>query len=85
LKVRDTIFPDPTNITPGLTVIDLPRLLAMKVEGGMNQHRHRTDVIELIKRNSLDIEYIQTQVIPLLRPQQQQLTMALFEKAQKEL
>jgi hypothetical protein len=51
----------------------------------MNQHRHRTDFIELVKRNNLDIEYIKTQVIPLLRPQQQQLVMVLFEKAQKEL
>ena len=85
LKVRDTIFPDPTNTTPGLTIIDLPRLLAMKVEGGMNQHRHRTDFIELVKRNNLDIEYIKTQVVPLLQSQQRQLAMALFEKAQKEL
>ncbi len=85
LRVRDTIFPDPTNTTPGLVVIDLPRLLAMKIEGGMNQHRHRTDFIELVKRNNLDIEYIKTQVLSLLRPQQRQLALTLFEKAQKEL
>ena len=33
LKVIDTKFQDPTNIVPGLVVIDLPRLLAMKTEG----------------------------------------------------
>lgn len=85
LKVRDTVFLDPANTTPGLTVIDLPRLLAMKVEGGMNQHRHRTDFIELIKRNDLDIDYIKGQVVPLLKPLQQQLAMALFDKAQDEI
>ena len=85
LRVRDTIFPDPTNVAPGLTVIDLPRLLAMKVEGGMNQHRHRTDYIELVKRNNLTAEYIKEHVLPLLRLQQQQLAMVMFDKAQKEL
>lgn len=49
LKVRDTKFQDPTNIVPGLVVIDLPRLLAMKTEGGMNQHRHRTDFIKFCR------------------------------------
>ena len=85
LKVIDTKFQDPTNIVPGLVVIDLSRLLAMKTEGGMNQHRHRTDFIELVKRNGLDQEYIRTKVLPLLRPQLQKLAMVLYNKAQKEL
>jgi hypothetical protein len=85
LRIRDTTLPDPTNTVPGLIVIDLPRLLAMKIEGGMHQHRHRTDFIELVKRNSLGVEYVRTRVLPLLQPQQQRLAMVLFEKGLKEL
>ena len=51
----------------------------------MNQHRHRTDFIELVKRNGLDQEYIRAKVLPLLRPQLQKLAIVLYNKAQKEL
>ena len=81
LKVRDTVFRKPESTKSGLNIVSLPSLLRMKVEGGMNQSRHRSDVIELIKRSKISKEYLDTEVIPLLTKTQCDLLNALYTKA----
>jgi hypothetical protein len=84
LKVRQTTFKKPSNTKAGLKVIDLPQLLIMKIEAGMNQHRHRTDFIELVKRNNISLQYLKDHVFGSLGETEKQLAVALMEIAKKE-
>ena len=85
LKVRQTIFRKPSNTEAGLKVIDLPQLLIMKIEAGVNQHRHRTDFIELVKRNNISLEYLEDNVFEAIGKTEKQLAIALLKIAKKEL
>lgn len=84
-KIRDTEFPEPANTIPGLKPVSLSRLLAMKVEGGLNQFRHRADFIELVKRNKVGSESFESEVLSLLSPKARRTAIALWNKAQKEM
>ncbi|MDP1712417.1 MAG: hypothetical protein Q8K86_08170 [Candidatus Nanopelagicaceae bacterium] len=57
-------FPPTENKTPGLHVVSLPRLMAMKISAG--RLKDRTDYMELIKINHLDRKWIDENVMPLL-------------------
>ena len=48
----------------GIHIIDLPKLLMMKLDA--NRYRDRADYVELIKANKLTKEYISNNVIPLI-------------------
>ena len=75
-------FPEPTTNTPGLTVIELPQLLAMKVQAGYSRAKDRADYIELIKRGSIPITTIETEVLPLLtKSGYKQLAKQLWKQA----
>lgn len=84
LKVRDTTFKKPTNTEAGLKVIDLPKLLVMKIEAGMNQYRHRADFVELVKRNNISRQYLEDNVLGLLDKLTKQQAISLWKVAQKE-
>jgi hypothetical protein len=75
-------FPAPQNIS-GVSIADLPFLLALKSEA--NRYKDRADVVELIKRNNLTANYIEQQVIPLIRNQISKMRIRkLLEAAIKE-
>ena len=57
----------------------------MKVEAGMDQSRHRSDIIELIKRGNINKEYLDKEIMPLLPTMQQRTLLALYNKAISEL
>lgn len=84
LKVRQTTFKKPSNTKAGLKVINLPQLLIMKIEAGMNQHRHRTDFIELVKRNNISLQYLKDHVFGSLNPTAKQQAISLWKTAQEE-
>lgn len=72
-------FPQPSD-TPGLTVIDLPHLLAMKLKA--NRSKDRLDYVELVKANKLTAEDIKQQVLPLLETEiSKRLAVALLRRA----
>ncbi len=48
-----------------MVVVDLPLLLALKAEAG--RYKDRADIVELIKRNKLSLNYIEELVIPLIK------------------
>jgi hypothetical protein len=85
LKVHKTIFPKPSNTIAGLSVIGLPNLLAMKIEAGMSQQRHRSDFVELVKRNNISLEYLKDNVYQLLDKDSIRWGLALWKIAKKEL
>lgn len=85
LKVQKTIFKKPANHKPGLRVIDLPELLVMKIEAGINQFRHRADFIELVKRNNISLEYLEDNVFGLLDKMAKAQAIELWKRAQEEL
>lgn len=64
VNVGSLSFPAPPNLS-GVFIAELPFLLALKSEA--NRYKDRADVVELIKRNNLTIDYIKKQVIPLIR------------------
>ena len=70
--------------TPGVHIIDLPRLLAMKIDAG--RYRDRSDFVELVKSNNLDENYIADIILPLINSKiNKKLAIALFKRAQKEI
>ncbi|MDP1712492.1 MAG: hypothetical protein Q8K86_08550 [Candidatus Nanopelagicaceae bacterium] len=75
-------FPSTEDKTPGLHVVSLPRLLAMKVEA--RRMRDRGDVVELVKRNGLTRQWMEENVLPLLTGMGGKLAMDLWKEAQKE-
>ena len=76
-------FPPPQNES-GVAVVSLPLLLALKTEA--NRYKDRADVVELIKRNEITQEYLQQQVIPLIRDQLSiQRITKLWDAANNEL
>ena len=84
LKVRQTTFKQPSNTKAGLKVVDLPILLVMKIEAGVNQFRHRADFIELVKRNNISLRYLEDNVFGSLDKLTKQQAVALWKRAQSE-
>lgn len=80
----NTTFPSPTASRPGLTVIELPRLLAMKASAGYERAKDRADFIELVKRGHITQDLIDNEVIPLLGKTVSRLAKQLWVQAQKE-
>lgn len=56
-------FPPCEDETPGLHVVSLPWLLAIKMSA--KRLKDRTDYVELIKKNGLNLEWIENNVLPL--------------------
>ncbi|MBD3408407.1 MAG: hypothetical protein GF411_19950 [Candidatus Lokiarchaeota archaeon] len=82
VKAGSVIFPPPSH-QHGLEVADLPLLLILKTEA--NRYRDRADVIELIKRNNLSIDYLKHKVIPHIKQAtSKRKLLALYSKAIKE-
>lgn len=76
-------FQDVKDKTPGLHIIDLPDLLAMKIKA--KRLKDRGDYAELVKRNKLSNGYINEKVLPLLNDLDKKWAIKLFDEAQKEL
>ena len=84
ITAGNTKFPNLPANTPGVHIIDLPRLLAMKIDAG--RYRDRSDFVELVKSNNLDENYIADIILPLINSKiNKKLAIALFKRAQKEL
>lgn len=83
VKAGSTIFPDLPSGTPGVHIIELDMLLAMKIEA--NRYKDRADYVELVKANSLGLDYIQTKVVPLIRNAMgKEMAVVLWKKAKEE-
>lgn len=79
-----TKFPPIPSNTPGVKVIDLPRLLAMKLDA--NRYKDRADFVELVKANKISLDYITNQVAPLVQNQMaKRMATTLWKKAQAEM
>lgn len=74
-----TTFPPPETNTPGVTIASLTLLITLKIKA--NRYRDRADIVELIKRNNIDQDYLQT--IPLNQQDQKRL-LTLWRTAKKE-
>lgn len=83
VKAGDTTFPKQETNAPGLNYVSLPLLLALKIKA--KRLRDRADYVELIKRNHLDLEYINENVLPLLNKTDAKWAITFWNKAQKEL
>ena len=83
VKAGKISFPPPEKSQPGISIASLPLLISLKLKA--NRHKDRSDIIELIKSNSIDKQYISSQVLPLLSGLDKQLAMLLLQKALAEL
>lgn len=73
-------FRAPDDKTPGIQIISLPDLLAMKVKA--KRMKDRADFVELVKINQIDKKWIGDHL--KLSDSDQRWAIALFEKAMRE-
>jgi hypothetical protein len=76
-------FPEPESNRAGVTHASLPLLLALKIKTG--RLRDISDVVELIKRNNLPLEYIQKKIWPYLDVSNKEKSEKLWKDTQTEI
>jgi len=75
-------FPDVEDNNPGMSFVSLPLLLALKIQA--KRLKDRGDFAELVKRNNLSLDYIKSNVFPLLSDIDKQWAVNLWKKAVSE-